>query len=76
VEDDVTGPADSNPSKRQDEAEIVVNGKTVGYGIEGMLNALTKMLGPELDMTLRCPVCARRADMCFDHGDDWKKRWR
>jgi hypothetical protein len=27
-----------------------------------------------LDLTLRCPVCGRRADMCFDHGDDWKKR--
>jgi hypothetical protein len=26
------------------------------------------------DLTLRCPVCGRRADVCFDHGDDWKKR--
>jgi hypothetical protein len=30
-------------SERQD-AEIVVNGETVGYGFEGMLNALAKML--------------------------------
>lgn len=28
----------------------------------------------QLDLTLRCPVCDRRADMCFDHGDWWKKR--
>lgn len=27
-----------------------------------------------LDLTLRCPVCGRRADMCFEHGDEWKKR--
>lgn len=27
-----------------------------------------------LNLTLRCPVCDRRADMCFDHGDWWKKR--
>lgn len=27
-----------------------------------------------IDLTLRCPTCGRRADMCFDHGDDWKKR--
>lgn len=27
-----------------------------------------------LDLTLRCPTCGLRADMCFDHGDDWKKR--
>ncbi len=27
-----------------------------------------------IDMTLTCPVCGRRADVCFDHGDDWKKR--
>jgi hypothetical protein len=27
-----------------------------------------------IDMTLRCPVCGDRADMCFAHGDDWKKR--
>lgn len=26
------------------------------------------------DLTLRCPTCGRRADMCFEHGDDWKKR--
>lgn len=25
-------------------------------------------------MTLHCPTCGLRADMCFDHGDDWKKR--
>ena len=28
----------------------------------------------QLDLTLRCPVCGDRADMCFKHGDDWKKR--
>lgn len=27
-----------------------------------------------IDLTLRCPTCGRRADMCFEHGDDWKKR--
>lgn len=27
-----------------------------------------------IDLTLRCPVCDGRADMCFAHGDDWKKR--
>jgi hypothetical protein len=27
-----------------------------------------------IDLTLRCPTCDRRADMCFDHGDEWKKR--
>jgi rRNA maturation protein Nop10 len=27
-----------------------------------------------VDLTLRCPECGKRADMCFDHGDDWKKR--
>ncbi len=27
-----------------------------------------------VDLTLRCPTCGKRADMCFDHGDDWKKR--
>lgn len=27
-----------------------------------------------IDLTLRCPVCGDRADMCFKHGDDWKKR--
>jgi hypothetical protein len=27
-----------------------------------------------IDKTLRCPVCGQRADMCFAHGDDWKKR--
>lgn len=27
-----------------------------------------------LDLTLRCPTCGKRADMCFDHGDDWKRR--
>lgn len=27
-----------------------------------------------LDLTLCCPECGRRADVCFDHGDDWKKR--
>lgn len=26
------------------------------------------------DFTLRCPTCGQRADMCFNHGDDWKKR--
>lgn len=26
------------------------------------------------DLTLRCPVCGLRADMCFTHGDEWKKR--
>jgi hypothetical protein len=29
-----------------------------------------------MDLTLRCPTCGQRADMCFDHGDDWKKRGR
>lgn len=28
------------------------------------------------DLTLRCPTCGRRADICFDHGDEWKKRER
>jgi hypothetical protein len=27
-----------------------------------------------VDLTLRCPTCGKRADMCFNHGDDWKKR--
>jgi hypothetical protein len=27
-----------------------------------------------IDMTLRCSTCGRRADMCFEHGDNWKKR--
>lgn len=27
-----------------------------------------------VDLTLRCPACGRRADVCFDHGGDWKKR--
>jgi len=45
----VTGLTDGNPSERQDEAEIVVNGETVGYGIEGMLAALAKMLAPVED---------------------------
>lgn len=27
-----------------------------------------------IDLTLHCPTCGRRADMCFDHGDQWKKR--
>jgi hypothetical protein len=27
-----------------------------------------------IDLTLRCPTCGRRADVCFDHGDHWKKR--
>lgn len=27
-----------------------------------------------LDLSLHCPVCGLRADMCFQHGDDWKKR--
>lgn len=27
-----------------------------------------------IDLTLHCPTCGLRADMCFDHGDDWKKR--
>jgi hypothetical protein len=27
-----------------------------------------------IDMTLRCPECGQRADMCFEHGDGWKKR--
>jgi hypothetical protein len=27
-----------------------------------------------LDLTLCCPTCGKRADMCFDHGGDWKKR--
>jgi hypothetical protein len=27
-----------------------------------------------VDLTLRCPTCGRRADVCFDHGDQWKKR--
>jgi hypothetical protein len=27
-----------------------------------------------IDLTLNCPVCGGRADMCFAHGDDWKKR--
>ncbi len=27
-----------------------------------------------IDLTLRCPTCGRRADMCFDHGDQWKQR--
>ena len=27
-----------------------------------------------LDLTLRCPTCGKRADMCFEHGDEWKKR--
>ncbi len=26
------------------------------------------------DLTLRCPVCGDRADLCFAHGDDWKRR--
>lgn len=26
-----------------------------------------------IDLTLRCPTCGQRADMCFAHGDDWKK---
>ena len=30
--------------------------------------------GVMLDFTLRCPSCGERADMCFGHGDDWKKR--
>jgi hypothetical protein len=30
--------------------------------------------GGSVDLTLTCPVCGRRADMCFEHGDDWKKR--
>lgn len=34
----------------EQEAEIVVNGKTVGYGIEGMLNALHEMAGELLDL--------------------------
>ena len=25
-------------------------------------------------MTLRCPTCGQRADMCFAHGEEWKKR--
>ena len=31
-------------------------------------------LGFMLDLTRRCPVCGERADMCFKHGDDWKKQ--
>ena len=27
-----------------------------------------------IDLTLRCPTCGRRADMCFAHGEVWKKR--
>ena len=27
-----------------------------------------------IDLTLRCPTCGQRADVCFDHGDEWKKR--
>jgi hypothetical protein len=27
-----------------------------------------------IDLTLHCPVCGQRADMCFAHGDDWKQR--
>ncbi len=27
-----------------------------------------------VDLTLRCPTCGERADMCFAHGDEWKKR--
>lgn len=27
-----------------------------------------------VDLTLRCPVCGLRADMCFAHGDEWKRR--
>lgn len=27
-----------------------------------------------VDLTLRCPTCGKRADVCFEHGDEWKKR--
>ncbi len=27
-----------------------------------------------IDLTLRCPTCGQRADVCFDHGDVWKQR--
>ena len=27
-----------------------------------------------IDLTLSCPTCGQRADMCFAHGDEWKKR--
>lgn len=26
-----------------------------------------------IDLTLRCPTCGVRADMCFAHGEEWKK---
>ncbi len=29
-----------------------------------------------IDITLRCPTCGRRADMCFEHGEIWKQRER
>lgn len=27
-----------------------------------------------IDLTLRCPTCGKRADMCFAHGTEWKRR--
>src|SRR5947207_8218182 len=37
-------------------------------------DAIGRLRASHHDATLRCPTCNRRADMCFEHGDDWKKR--
>jgi len=46
--------------------EIVVNGETVGYGLDGMLAALERMLGPQDAMPVIealmqfCPRCGTK----------------
>ncbi len=29
-----------------------------------------------IDLTRKCPTCGKRADMCFTHGEIWKRRQR